>query len=53
MTDTANTESLALIVEDNQINRFIEDPKPFTVENVRPYMSKFTVGETLNQFLGR
>ncbi len=39
--------------ENNRIYEFVEDPRPFTVENIAPYMNKFTVRETLAQFLGR
>ncbi|HUF38012.1 MAG TPA: complex I NDUFA9 subunit family protein [Anaerolineales bacterium] len=41
------------VPEDNAIRRFVEDPRPFTVENIRPYMKEFTVGGTLRQFFGR
>ena len=39
--------------DDNEIYKFIENPRPFTVENIRPYMQKFTVGDTIRQFFGR
>lgn len=39
--------------EDNQIYRFVEEPRPFTAENVAPYMKKFTVKETIGQFFGK
>ena len=41
------------VTEDNAIGRFIENPRPFTVENIRPYMQEFKVGGTLRQFFGR
>jgi NADH dehydrogenase len=39
--------------ENNAIRRFVENPRPFTVENIRPYMREFTVRDTLRQFFGR
>ncbi len=39
--------------EKNAIRRFVENPRPFTVENIRPYMRGFTVRDTLAQFFGR
>jgi NADH dehydrogenase len=40
------------VAEENQIDRFVDLPRPFTSENIRPYMRKFKVRDTLNQFLG-
>jgi NADH dehydrogenase len=37
----------------NAIYRFVSEPKPFTAENARPYMSRFRLGATLRQFFGR
>lgn len=37
----------------NAIDRFISQPRPFTEENVAPYMRQFRVKDTLAQFLGR
>jgi NADH dehydrogenase len=39
--------------ERNEIRRFVAEPRPFTVENIRPYMQAFKVGDTLRQFFGR
>ena len=41
------------VTSDNAIQKFVEEPRPFIVENIAPYMRQFTVKETLNQFLGR
>ena len=41
------------VPEDNQIARFVDDPRPFTAENAAPYMREFTIGETLKQFFTR
>ncbi len=37
----------------NAIGRFVAQPKPFTAENVAPYMRQFKLGDTLRQFFGR
>jgi uncharacterized protein YbjT (DUF2867 family) len=37
----------------NALPRFVSQPRPFTVENIAPYMRGFTVGHTLRQFFGR
>jgi hypothetical protein len=37
----------------NAIHRFVPDPRPFTPENIAPYMRQFRVGDTIRQFLGR
>jgi NADH dehydrogenase len=41
------------VTEDNAIHRFVEHPRPFTVENIQPYMKEFTVRGTLRQFFGK
>jgi uncharacterized protein YbjT (DUF2867 family) len=41
------------VTSDNAIRKFVDDPRPFTVENITPYMRQFRVKATLNQFLGR
>jgi uncharacterized protein YbjT (DUF2867 family) len=38
---------------ENNIYRFVSAPRPFTAENISPYMRKFTIRQTLNQLLGR
>ncbi len=37
----------------NALSRFVPQPKPFTVENIAPYMRQFKVGGTLRQFFGQ
>lgn len=39
------------VTQDNAIHRFVEKPRPFTVENIAPYMREFRVSQTLRQFL--
>ncbi len=41
------------VTEKNEIRRFVENPRPFTIENIAPYMRQFRVGETLAQYFGR
>lgn len=41
------------VPEDNRIGEFVAQPRPFTVENIRPYMQEFKAGETLRQYFGR
>lgn len=38
------------VTENNAIHRFVADPRPFTAENVAPYMRDFRVGDTVRQF---
>jgi NADH dehydrogenase len=38
---------------DNAIRLFIPTPRPFTPENIAPYMRAFRVRDTLAQYLGR
>lgn len=35
----------------NALPRFVDQPRAFTPENIRPYMQEFTVGETLREYL--
>lgn len=37
----------------NMLSKFVAQPKPFTVENVAPYMKQFKFGDTLRQFFGK
>ena len=37
----------------NAIERFVAQPRPFTVENIAPYMRQFKLSSTLNQFFGK
>jgi hypothetical protein len=41
------------VTTNNAIERFVSNPRPFTVENTRAYMQEFSVAETLKQFFGR
>lgn len=41
------------VTEDNAIQRFVPDPRPFTPVNIAPYMRQFKVRDTLAQYLGR
>jgi uncharacterized protein YbjT (DUF2867 family) len=35
----------------NAITKFVEEPKPFTSQNIAPYMQNFTIKQTISQFL--
>jgi NADH dehydrogenase len=37
----------------NELNKFVEQPRPFTVENIAPYMREFRVKNSLAIFMGR
>lgn len=37
----------------NQIDRFVEAPRPFTAENAAPYMKTFSTANTIRQLLGK
>lgn len=37
----------------NAIQKFVENPRPFTAENAREYMREFSIAETIRQFFGR
>lgn len=39
--------------QNNALGRFVAQPRPFTAENVAPYMRQFKLGNTLRQFLGK
>lgn len=41
------------VTTDNAISRFVSRPRPFTAENAAPYMRRFRVKDTIDQFLGR
>jgi len=41
------------VTQNNAISRFVESPRPFTVENIQGYMREFRVRDTLKQFMGR
>jgi uncharacterized protein YbjT (DUF2867 family) len=40
------------VTSENAIEKFVDQPRPFTVENIAPYMRQFRVKSTLKQFLG-
>jgi uncharacterized protein YbjT (DUF2867 family) len=39
--------------QNNALGRFVAQPRPFTAENVAPYMRQFKLGNTLRQFFGK
>ncbi len=41
------------VPDNNQLPRFVKEPRPFAVEHISPYMRQFRVGATLRQFFGR
>lgn len=41
------------VTRNNQIYRFVAQPRPFAIEHIAPYMRQFKVGQTLRQFLGK
>ena len=41
------------VPQNNEIGRFVSDPRPFTSENIAPYVRQFRARSTLSQFLGR
>lgn len=41
------------VTTENSLPLFVPQPRPFTIENISPYMKDFTVSQTINQFLGR
>ena len=41
------------VPENNELARFVSNPRPFTPENIAPYMGQFHARSTLAQFLGR
>jgi NADH dehydrogenase len=41
------------VTTDNQINRFVDQPRPFTAQDAAGYMRKFRVADTLRLFMGR
>jgi NADH dehydrogenase len=40
------------VPENDQMQRFVDSPRPFTAENIAPYMSQFRVANTLQEFWG-
>ncbi len=41
------------VTSENAIHKFVTEPRPFTPENIAPYMRQFRVRDTLKQFLGK
>lgn len=41
------------VTQQNAIQKFVTNPRPFTAENAAPYMREFTVKDTLSQFFGK
>lgn len=41
------------VTRDNAISRFVSSPRAFTPENVEAYVKRFSIGQTLAQFMGR
>jgi uncharacterized protein YbjT (DUF2867 family) len=41
------------VTKDNAVFRFVESPRPFSEENIAPYMREFRVSQTLKQFMGK
>lgn len=41
------------VPDNNQLPRFVNEPRPFAVEHISPYMRQFRVGGTLRQVFGR
>lgn len=41
------------VTEENAISRFVPAARPFTPENIRPYMQEFRLRQTLAQFMGK
>jgi uncharacterized protein YbjT (DUF2867 family) len=41
------------VTKDNTLYEFVPKPRPFSVENIAPYMKAFRVKDTLSQFMGR
>jgi uncharacterized protein YbjT (DUF2867 family) len=41
------------VTSENAIYEFVSEPRPFTAENVAPYMRQFTASRTLAQFSGK
>ena len=41
------------VTTDNQIRRYVDRPRPFTPENIAPYMRQFQARQTVAQFFNR
>ena len=41
------------VTTDNQLGRFVDQPRPFTPENTAPYMRQFQARKTVAQFFNR
>lgn len=45
--------AISNVTQQNAIQKFVTNPRPFTAENAAPYMREFTVKDTLSQFFGK
>ena len=41
------------VTKNNELSRFVENPRPFTAQNIAPYMKDFKLRQTLAQFTSR
>jgi uncharacterized protein YbjT (DUF2867 family) len=41
------------VTQDNALAHFVPEARPFTAENIAPYMKQFRVRQTVKQFLGK
>lgn len=41
------------VTSNNQVRRFVDQPRPFTAENIAPYMRQFQARQTVAQFFQR
>jgi uncharacterized protein YbjT (DUF2867 family) len=41
------------VTKNNAIHKFVAEPRPFTAENIAPYMRQFSVKQTISLFLGK
>lgn len=45
--------SVSNVTTQNALSEFVSDPRPFTPENIAPYMKKFRIKNTLSQYFGK
>lgn len=45
--------AISNVAKENAIDHFVSDPRPFTPENIAPYMRQFRVRETIAMYLGK
>jgi len=41
------------VTRTNSITKFVENPCPFSAQNIAPYMKEFRISQTIGQFLGK